>query len=726
MSKDQLKYLALWLFLAGVILIVFLQFIAGENINRLIQGNRHLLNEVRLQNELRQLEADVLTVQSDIRGAVITNNTAYLPAVQEKINNIERRLPTLKKNLHNPASPKEIADLDLLIREKIALSRSILNAFEAGGKEAAEKVVNASQGQQIRDSVIRILSRIDQKRQTELSGIIGAIEYNGKRARTRGFTLAAIACVICVLAFLYVVNIGRQQNRIIAVMNESEKRIKEAAVMKEQFLANMSHEIRTPLNAILGFTNLLKKTELKEAQKNYVEFIQSSGENLLTLINDILDLSKIEAGMMSIEAAPFSLNGLISSVEIMFREKAKAKGLEFKVFIEPGIHDTLNGDSVRLTQILINLLSNAVKFTDTGFVHLNVRLVKQSAEEVELAFCVEDTGVGIAPEKRQHIFERFQQAEAEITRRYGGTGLGLSIVKQLVDLQQGIIQVRSEVGKGSEFIVILPFTPAHEAAVTRSRSIQPEEMRRAVSGIAILVAEDNLMNQQLINHLMEQWGAKHTLVNNGKEALEALKKQPFALVLMDIQMPEMDGYTTALAIRNELKSNVPIVAMTAHAMPGEKEKCLSYGMNEYISKPIKEAELYGIIERYAQKGEAAGTNANEPLVDLTYLKELSLGDAEFENAIIRQFVVQVPEEWALLQEAVQKLNFQQIKSVAHSMKSSVAYMGLADKLHPVLQRMEAAAAAAEAQHPFADDYREVKAVCERAVDEARQLLAVVA
>jgi signal transduction histidine kinase/DNA-binding NarL/FixJ family response regulator len=714
-----MKYLAMWLFLAGVALIVFIQFISGKNINRLIQGNKQLLAEINIQNDLRKLETDVLTVESDIRGMVITNDTTRLTDVQKKFRNIETELALIQHELKGRTSKNQIDSLQSLVRSKIAFSYQILNAYALNGKDGAEAVINTERGKLLRDNINNLISDLDRIRQNELKSIISSIENTGNRARLMGFILAAIACLASIFTFLYLLNKGRQQQRMILALNASEKKIREIAQIKEQFLANMSHEIRTPMNAILGFTNLLKKSKLDSHQHQYVEYIYSSGENLLTLINDILDLSKIEAGMMNIETSPFSLNGLVSSVEIMFRDKAKVKGLDLKVNIESHIPDTLSGDAVRLTQILINLLSNAIKFTEKGFVQMNVKEMKQSAEEVELAFSVQDSGVGIVPDMRQSIFDRFQQADAETTRRFGGTGLGLSIVKQLVDLQKGSIQVNSEAGKGSEFIVTLTFKILHDNEA--SFVISDDVPHLAVSGQRILVAEDNIMNQQLIRHLMKQWNINYVLANNGKEAIEALKRGSFSLILMDIQMPEMDGYTATLAIRNELEDDIPIIAMTAHAMVGERERCLGYGMNDYISKPVKEAELYNILQTYAKEVRGV-SNLNGQIIDLKYLKDLSAGDTEFENTIIRQFIVQMPDELQLLDEAIRVKNMIQIKGLAHGLKSTVAYMGLNDLLHSHLHRMEMESIQNEATPHFLEDLKQVKIICNQAIDEARQFL----
>ncbi len=716
---EKLKYATLWFFVASVILIVFLQFLSGENIKHLIKGNQNLLNEVRIQNELRKLESDVLTVESDIRGIIITGNVATLPALEKKLIGIKSQSQRLQTLFTSGSAPPQIGALQTLVAAKLDFSRSILSALRGSGNKAAETVINTGRGKVIRDSIVAVILQFDANRHARLQQIAGSVENNAVKARTWGIILGAIACGACLLMFLYLLNTGRMQQRMIKKLNESEKKIRESAAVKEQFLANMSHEIRTPMNAILGFTNLLKKTSLDTYQRQYVDFIHSSGENLLTLINDILDLSKIEAGMMQLAHQPFSLNGLISSVEIMFRDKAKAKGLQFNVFVDDSVHDTLSGDAIRLTQILINLLSNAVKFTEHGSVELRVKAEKSSSDEIMLCFSVKDTGIGIAQQQQQAIFERFQQAEAETTRRFGGTGLGLSIVKQLVDIQKGTVDVISAAGGGTEFIVRLPFAPVYNynAAHVPAGNHEKEPLHNA----RVLIAEDNIMNQQLIHHLMKHWQVDYAMVNNGREVIETIRQQSFTVILMDIQMPELDGYAATQIIRSELKLDVPVVAMTAHAMAGEKEKCLSFGMNEYISKPIKESELYAIIKTYAGDAAAVAKPAEQMIINLKYLQDLSMGDAEFEQAIIRQFIVQVPEELESMQDAIRFRQYAKLKGIAHGMKSSVAYMGLSEKLNPYLQRLETEAVLRPETPHYEEDFQRLKAICQQALAEAKLL-----
>jgi len=505
---------------------------------------------------------------------------------------------------------------------------------------------------------------------------------------------------------------------MIRALNESERRSKELATMQEQFLANMSHEIRTPMNSILGFTNLLKRTELNPMQREYMQNIHSAGENLLTLVNDILDLSKIQAGMMHIEETRFSLRSMISSVGAMFLEKIKQKDIKFHVHIDKDVPDILSGDAVRLTQVFVNLFSNAVKFTDKGEISVHIRLLSITETDTKIKICIKDTGIGIAPEKQSAIFERFQQAELETTRRFGGTGLGLSIVKQLIEMQGGTIRLRSELGKGSEFIVELNYK-LPDLAQMYSEALAEQEEQVPLRKIKVLIAEDNPMNQQLVKHLMKSWSLDHSIVSTGIEAVEALKNDSYSIVLMDIQMPDMDGYTATSVIRNELQLDVPIIAMTAHAMVGEKEKCLQLGMNDYVSKPIKETVLYNIIARNAQ--HIPEKNEDIHHIHLHYLHQLSGNDKDFEREILNQFLVQVPAELSQLQRSINDDDLDTVRRTAHSLKSTVGYVGLADELHPYLEQIEKDAVI-ENRTDFEKNYSQLKSKCELALNEVKALL----
>jgi signal transduction histidine kinase/CheY-like chemotaxis protein len=602
MQNRPYHHIALWGFLIGILFIVFIQFFSGRSINRLTQLNSSLLNELRLQNDLHRLESGILTVESDVRGAVLSQDSGFLKNFNLKTASVNEDLAKLEKLLRSDKYAADLPKLHSLVEQKIAFNDSVAAIFKTTGKLDAEAFISSRRGKTLRDSISSIINTIDNGKQSELINIINANKRSGLQARLWGVIMGVIACGLLVYAFWYILNLSSRQRKMIADLNESRRKIKEASSLKEQFLANMSHEIRTPMNAIIGFTNILKRTNLEAEQRSYVQNIHSAGENLLALINDILDLSKIEAGMIQLEETNFSLRSLIGSIAAMLDEKIKEKKLYLTTEIKETVPDIITGDAVRLTQILVNLLGNALKFTEVGGVKLIVDVVHVDKDKVNLKFNIIDTGIGIAKEKQESIFERFQQAEAETSRRFGGTGLGLSIVKQLVELQGGTLSLESKPGKGSEFIIQMEYKLPDEEKMLSDALAAAEMNTVSLNEVKVLIAEDNPMNQQLIKHLMKNWVIDHTIVNNGAEAVEALKKENFNIVLMDIQMPEMDGYTATTVIRKELKLQIPIIAMTAHAMMGEKEKCLQLGMNDYISKPLKETILYNIIAQYSFQG----------------------------------------------------------------------------------------------------------------------------
>jgi len=716
MLIPDFRYLVLWLFLFGIIIIVFLQVLSGYNIRRLSEGNQSLLNELQVQAELRRLASNVMVAESDVRGAVITNNASHLRNIETTDRAVETELLRVKDRFQGNIPP-QIAELEILIARKKDFNKQIITAFDSDNPDKARELVTTNRGRILRDSILALISDLEHTRQSELSSIVRSIESTGNRARMWGFVITGIALFALILSFWFITSQGRQQQKMIQALNESERRSKDVAHMKEQFLANMSHEIRTPMNSILGFTNLLRRTELNDIQREYVQNIHSAGENLLTLVNDILDLSKIEAGMMHLEESRFSLRSMVSSVGAMFAEKINEKKLNFEVQIDKELPDILVGDAVRLTQILVNLLSNAVKFTEEGRIDLRVDLVNSTDSSVRVRFTLSDTGIGIARSKQKTVFERFQQAETETSRRYGGSGLGLSIVKQLVELQHGSIDLRSELGKGSQFIVELPYQ-LPDLAQIYSEALAEQEEQVPLQKIKVLIAEDNPMNQHLVRHLMNSWSIDHVMVSNGREAVEAIKKDHYSIVLMDIQMPEMDGYTATSIIRKELSSDVPIIAMTAHAMVGEKEKCLQLGMNDYVSKPIKETLLYNIIARHAQRIPGA---FGPQLVQLSYLHQLSGNDPAFEKEILNQFLEQVPRELDQLKQNILNNDFDQVRRVAHSLKSTVGYVGLADLLHPALEELEKDAMSSDNRR-FYQHFGFVKDKCEQAAEEVRTLL----
>lgn len=384
-----------------------------------------------------------------------------------------------------------------------------------------------------------------------------------------------------------------ERRKVEIALGKAKERAEEAVVTKDYFMANMSHEIRTPINAIFGFTSLLGKTKLNDEQQEYIQAIKSSSDNLLTIINDILDFSKIEAGMLKIERVPFQLHELLGSLKVMFMQRTKEKGLSWDITIGDNVPNTLLGDPTRITQILNNLITNAIKFTDNGTITIYVSIIEHREDTCIVEFKVKDSGIGIDKEKLGLIFERFTQAEASTSRKFGGTGLGLSIVKSLVDMQGGEIKAESSLHQGSVFTVQLPFlinTSVEE--IVKTSSISEVLSSNILKGVKVLLVEDNELNQKLMQKVLASFGAQYLVVDNGLKAINLLREEVVDIILMDIQIPELDGYAATRYIREELKLKTPIMAMTAHVLAGERERCFQEGMNDYLSKPFKMDELH--------------------------------------------------------------------------------------------------------------------------------------
>jgi signal transduction histidine kinase/CheY-like chemotaxis protein len=705
-------YWVLAIILFGIITNLLVELYIWNLATSTTNVNNEIQADIKLINKLGNVRTHITLIQSKVRGLVITGNHEFAEDVG-KITEDELRtnLTDIQHILKGDEKLKsELDTLNSKTQELVQFIYHTVSTHNEKGKAAAENLIEKKVGKELREKIFNITEEIERAIEDRVQR--KAVNAGLQEQQFQWLVMIkpwVVLGLFLLLGFL-ILQSQRKNNALIVELNAVQGKEERIGLAKDQFIYNISHELRSPLNTVLGYTELLHKTSLDFNQSKFVTAIHFSSERLLHIVNQLLSFSKVQSGVLAVDAVAFDLHDFLHQLEGTFTQRFNKKGIELLLTIDPDVARNLRGDVHKLSQILTNLVGNALKFTEAGSVQLNVGVANPTHDRVLLVFTVFDTGVGIKSADITRIFDRYYQVSAPEHIRQEGTGLGLAITRQLVEIMGGEISVSSEVRKGSAFRVTLPFEPC--SVVEKAPNEQFNGGLEMVKKLKILVVDDSEMNLDFAGHLLESWKHKVVKTLSSRDALEKLKADKFDLVLTDIQMPQMDGHQLAKEIRGTLNLSVPIIATTAHIAQDEEALCRSEGMNGFLSKPFKEIDLYNVIMATMRMDKSN-------VVNLSYLKNISKGDLEFERRIQNNFLANVPAQLTLLEQSLTQNERPGVLKALHNLKVSISVFGLSEAIKEPIQTL-AAFGKGEVDGSPKDAIEKLKVVFEDAMNEIRE------
>ncbi len=662
-------------------------------------------------------------VETGMRGYIITGKPNYLEPYYSAVAGLEaniRQLRTLTKD--NPSQLARIDTMETLSRQTISDSKHFILIRQLVGFEAAIKVVNTEKGKGLIDKIRAINLRMQKEEEYLMRNRMTATEKSLNITNKLVFLGSAFSVLVVISLIFFIRRTLRLKNELW----KSKVHAEELVGFKDRFLSNMSHEIRTPMNAIIGFTKVISKTDLTEKQREYLSAIKMSGDALIVLINDILDLAKVDAGKMTFEKVPFRMAMSISAMLHLFEIKIQEKNLILEKQFDDNIPSVLLGDPLRLHQIILNLLSNAVKFTSEGKIKVSVSLLSENEEQATVEFAVADTGMGIAGDKLERIFENFRQATSDTSRLFGGTGLGLAIVKQLVEAQGGEVKVISKINEGSVFSFSLVF---QKTIVETEPQTETLKLNTELKNLKVLVAEDIALNQLLMKTILEDFGFEPHIAENGKIAVGKLESGTYDIILMDLQMPEMNGFEATRHIRDILKSDIPIIALTADVTTVDLAKCKAVGMNDYISKPVDEKVLYSKIAALVKKINVADKSkqiendiSTNRYINLDHLHKITKSNPVLMKEMISLYLEQTPPLIRTMKQSMLDNDPKSLYTAVHKMIPSFSIVGISQESENIARKIQENARAEKEEDVTAALVTELAGICSQACVELNEEL----